>query len=121
METLRFEQWLDGDEATELFGGPLAQGPCSTRLVDAITLWDHWGQNQTLYLAEAWTAYATLIVVTALPNNTLPVSCDGTVFSYFIEAAIAREFLEDFVAPLPNPPDPRVIAERLVRYATDDA
>ena len=62
-----------------------------------------------------------LIVVTALPDDTIPIFRGGTAFLYFIEAAIAREFLEDFVASLPEPPDPRAIAERLVRYATDDA
>ena len=121
LETMRFEQWLDTNDAAELFGGPLAQDPWCVRLVDAITLWPHWGRNQTLYLTEPWAADATLIIETVLPDDTLPVVRNGTRFSYFIEAQIAREFLEDFIASLPELPSPRTSAERLVRYAMDDA
>ena len=121
LETLRYERWLDASEAANLFGEPLADGWWSTRLVEAITLWDRWGRNQTLYLAEPWSAEAELIIVTALPDDTAPVERDGATFSYFIEAAIARELLEDYIASLPEAPGARGLADRLVRYAADDA
>ena len=121
LETLRFDRWLKPAEAEELFGAPLADGWWSVRLVDAITLWKHWGRNQTLYLSEPWSAEAELIIVTALPDDTTPVVRDSATFTYFIEAAIAREFLEDYIASLPAAPDAHRLADRLVRYAADDA
>ncbi len=121
LETLRYEKWLDAREAANLFGEPLVDGWRSARLVEAITLWDRWGRNQTLYLTEPWSAEAQLIIVTGLFDDTAPVVCDGASFSYFIEAAIAREFLEDYIASKPIAPEARGLADRLVRYAADDA
>lgn len=121
LETLRFDQWLDTTEAAELFGEPLAEGWWSARLVEAITLWDRWGRNQTLYLAEPWSADAELVIVTALPDDTTSVVRDGATFSYFVEAAIAREFLEEYIASLPSAPQASDLADRLVTYAANDA
>lgn len=123
LETMRFQKRLRVEQAEHLFGASFASDgwKWSARLVDAITLWDRWGLKQTLYVAEPWTADALTIVMTVLPDDTDPITRDGASFAYFLEAAIAREFLEDYVASQTAQPTPRQLAERLVRYASDDA
>jgi hypothetical protein len=121
LETLRFEQWLAESDAVEQFGEPLSEGWWSNRLVEATATWETWGRNQTLYLTEPWTADSALIVVTVLPDDTLPILRHGASFAYFIEAAIAREFIEDFVSSQCTAPDARHIANRLIHYAENDS
>jgi hypothetical protein len=41
--------------------------------------------------------------------------------SYFLEVSIAREFLEDWQASLPNPVTSTQRCDRLIEYALNDA
>lgn len=121
LETLRFEKWLSRTEVVEMFGEPGDSFEGQFRLIEVLTLWDQLGRNQTLYVAQPWSADSLAIVVTGDVDDTMPVVRHGIAYDYFLEASIIREFIEDYSVSAAQHPTMRDIAERLVRYAEDDA
>lgn len=76
----------------------------------------------TIYVELPWSAQAEAILVSPAPATTSPLEHDGRQFAYFIEAFIAREFLDDLAASADTVGMTEAQRhERLVRHAETDA
>jgi hypothetical protein len=75
----------------------------------------------TIYAAEPWTGDSTALVAQEPSAGGLPPEAEGAGLKYFIEVAIARDFLEGWIASLNHMPSPQEMCDRLIRYAVTDA
>lgn len=75
----------------------------------------------TIYVVRPWTPEAAAIIVCPAPASTAPVEHEGQKFDYFLEAFIARDFLEDLTVSDPEAKSELGRCERLIRYADTDA
>ena len=75
----------------------------------------------TIYAAEPWTGDSRTLVAHEPPTGGLPVEAKMAGLKYFIEVAIARDFLEGWIASLDHAPSPQEKCERLILHALTDA
>lgn len=91
-------------------------------LIELLKQSDQWQDDATIYVARPWSSNAQAVLLRPSPDTTASVEQNGRRFDYFLEAFIARDFLDDFAA---SPDGSRVSeiqrCERLVRYAEEDA
>lgn len=79
-------------------------------------------EEATIYVERPWSVHAEAILVSPAPETTAPLERDGRQFAYFIEAFIARQFLDDLAASSDTAAMSEVQShERLIRYAETDA
>ncbi len=79
-------------------------------------------EEATIYVERPWSHDAQVIVLSPAPETTTPVQREGRQFDYFLEAFIARDFLDDLDAS----GDATEMSEmerydRLIHYAETDA
>ena len=78
--------------------------------------------DMTIYVARPWASDAEAILVNPAPEQTDPIERNGRSFDYFLEAFIARDFLEDLAASgTMEGASEQQRCERLIRYAGTDA
>jgi hypothetical protein len=79
-------------------------------------------EEATIYVERPWSVQAEAVLVSPAPESTAPLERDGRQFTYFIEAFIARQFLDDLAASGDTVEMSEVQRhERLIRYAETDA
>jgi hypothetical protein len=98
-------------------------GDGRVHLIDLLKNAQHWSDDDsTIYAVKPWGCGAEAIVINPAPDATDDIERSGIVYSYFLEAFIARDFLEDFAGlGEGNEASERVKCERLIRYAINDA
>ena len=77
--------------------------------------------DATIYAEEPWTEGSAAIVEVEPDDGGLPDEAKAGGLTYFIEVAIAREFLEGWAGNLRSEPTLEEKCDRLVRYAVFDA
>jgi hypothetical protein len=75
----------------------------------------------TIYAAEPWTSESEAIVAHEPPAGGLPKEASESGLKYFIEVAMARDFLDGWIASLDQSPSAQEKCDRLIRYAVTDA
>jgi len=93
------------------------------QLIELLQSASGWRDDKaTIYVAQPWSCEADAIIVTPAPVTTDPIDRDATSYSYFLEALIARDFVEDYTATGEGASaNDRQLCERVIRYAEDDA
>lgn len=78
--------------------------------------------DATIYVARPWPSDAEAILISPAPDQTHPIERNDRSFEYFLEAFIARDFLEDLIASgAAEGVSEQQRCERLIRYAETDA
>jgi hypothetical protein len=75
----------------------------------------------TIYAAEPWVADSKAIVAEEPASGGLPQEAKASGLKYFLEVAIARDFLEGWASNLGHKPSAEEMCDRLIRYAVTDA
>ena len=92
-----------------------------TRLGDAIRQLASLDQDATIYAAEPWSDESTAIVAIEPDSGGVPENAAMRGLKYFLEVAVARDFLEGWESTLDSTPTELERCDRLIRYAIDDA
>lgn len=90
-------------------------------LHDIIHVLDQLNEFDTIYAKEPWRVDSLAIVFSEPDCGGLPPEAQALDLSYFIEVAIAREFLEDWVSSSSGSVSTKEKCERLIQYAINDA
>lgn len=75
----------------------------------------------TIYAAEPWAVDSKALVAQEPPAGGLPAEAKAAGLKYFLEVAIARDFLDGWIASLDHAPSAQELCDRLIRYAITDA
>jgi len=86
------------------------------KLLNVVATLDQFDPEATIYAVEPWTSASQAILVSPGPDSSEPIERNGTIYSYFLEVFIAREFLEGFGVN-----DFKIACDRLIQYAVNDA
>jgi hypothetical protein len=79
-------------------------------------------EEALIYVIQPWSPEAAAILVSPAPRDTSPIEENGKPFAYFLEAFIAREFVDDLVdSGDPTWESERRRCERLIGFAQNDA
>lgn len=112
-----------GRTAAVSFGWPDKYGSrLSLKLAEIISQGDFAGDDVTIYAERPWTTASEAILVSPPPEFTHAIRQGEKAFDYFLEAFIARDFLDDLVAlgdGAAMSEDER--CKRLIQYAENDA
>ena len=79
------------------------------------------GDEATIYAAEPWASESKAVVAQEPPSGGLPEEAKASGLRYFIEVAIARDFLEGWASTLGHAPSAQESCDRLIQYAINDA
>jgi hypothetical protein len=90
-------------------------------LLETISTLDELEEADTIYLQEPWTEESIAVVAAEPDGGGLPPEAKALGLSYFIEVAIARDFIEDWLSSLPSPATMSERCARLIQYAVNDA
>jgi hypothetical protein len=77
--------------------------------------------DATIYTAEPWTRDSKVIVAHELDSGGVPHEARLRGLKYFIEVAIARDFLDSWTPTLKRHPSIEEKCERLIQYVINDA
>lgn len=91
------------------------------RLIDIVERLASVDQEATIYAAAPWTTASNALVAPEPSSGGIPREAAAAGLKYFIEVAIAREFLDGWVSNLDDAPSPQEKCERLIQYAITDA
>jgi hypothetical protein len=75
----------------------------------------------TVYAAEPWTAGSKAVVAREPGSGGLPAEAQTLGLKYFLEVAIARDFLKGWASSLGHEPSNQEQCDRLIQYAINDA
>lgn len=92
-----------------------------SRIGDTIGRLASLDQDATIYAAEPWTAESVAIVAIEPDSGGIPEEAATRGLKYFLEVAVARDFLEGWESTLDSTPTAPERCARLIRYAIDDA
>jgi hypothetical protein len=92
-----------------------------TTLGDAIGRLASLDQDATIYAAEPWSAKSAAMVAIEPDSGGIPEDAATRGLEYFLEVAVARDFLEGWESTLDSTPTELERCARLIRYAIDDA
>lgn len=95
--------------------------PMMTTLNNIVTDLAALDEAATIYAAEPWTGDSKALVAQEPLAGGLPPETKAAGLKYFIEVAIARDFLDGWIAGLDHAPSPQEMCDRLIRYAVTDA
>lgn len=90
-------------------------------LLDVVLEIDSFDESGTIYLSLPWTEASKAIVVIPSLAESTAVKANDCEFSYFLEIAIAREFLEDWMKTSNARPTLHEQCARLIQYVVNDA
>ncbi len=105
----------------------------ATRLIDVIGRLKTFNENLTIYAAEPWRAESNAIVEFEPETGRLPEEASAAGLKYFLEIAVALDFLEGWESSLArdfsvgwestpaSTPTDQERCDRLIRYALNDA
>lgn len=88
---------------------------------EAVENLDSLDENSTIYAAKPWTLNSEAIVAPEPDTGGLPVEATQLGLVYFLEVFIARDFVNDWIASLPQQPSLDETCIRVIHYATHDA
>lgn len=92
-----------------------------TTLADLVGVLDSLDEQATIYLAEPWQAASVALVAREPASGSVPPEARQQGLKYFLEVAVAQEFLEDWFKSLKTTPGVDEACRRLVQYAIQDA
>jgi hypothetical protein len=90
-------------------------------LLEAILDLDRLDEASTIYAASPWSADSQVVVAQAPDTGQLPPEAQRRGLQYFLEVAVARDFLDGWAAHLASQPTTRERCARLIQYALNDA
>jgi len=90
-------------------------------LIDVVRSLPDLDPEATIYAAKPWTKESSAIVAREPASGALPAEAERLGFCYFLEVAIANEFLAGWLAGFAEHPSVEETCARLVRYAVSDA
>ena len=90
-------------------------------LLEVIEGLDCLPEEATIYARQPWSCESIAIVDNEEEEGGAPESARPMHLKYFIEVAIAREFLEDWENSVDHSTTSVQRCERIIRYAEDDA
>jgi len=95
----------------------------AVRLIELLQQAAEWNDEEaSIYATQPWSCDAEAVFVTPSPNTMEPIRRGETSYDYFLEAIIAREFIEDYAASGEGGAASNwQRCERLIRYAQSDA
>jgi hypothetical protein len=91
------------------------------KLIEAIRDLSTLDAEGTIYASPPWAENSEAIVAREPESGGLPVEAERLGLSCFLEAFIARDFLESWVATLDTRPTLQQKCARLIEYAASDA
>ena len=92
-----------------------------TTLLSVIEQIDSLDAALTVYAAEPWTESSTAVVARESAAGGLPAEAQTLGLKYFLEVAIARDFLGGWASSLGHAPSNQERCDRLIQYAVSDA
>jgi hypothetical protein len=90
-------------------------------LLSVIDQLDSLDGELTVYAAEPWMKGSKAVAAREPVSGGLPAEAETLGIRYFLEVAIAREFLEDWASSLGHEPSDEERCERLIQYAVNDS
>lgn len=90
-------------------------------LVEVVRRLGDFDQAYTIYAAEPWTENSPAIVAYEPVEGGLPADAFRLGLSYFLEIAIANDFLHDWSSAQKFPQKDTEKCQRLIDYAVKDA
>jgi hypothetical protein len=78
-------------------------------------------QEATIYAAEPWTGVSRAIVAREPESGGFAAEAQSLGLKYFLEVAIARDFLDGWATSLGRHPSNQERCARLIQYAVNDA
>ncbi len=90
-------------------------------LLQVISNLSDFDEDHTIYAEEPWSPDSEAMVRPEPEDGSVPGDASAKGLTYFIEVFLAKEFLHDWAAGQPREPSSREKAERLIKYAVDDA
>ncbi|WP_189411527.1 hypothetical protein [Neogemmobacter tilapiae] len=90
-------------------------------LLDVIEKLEEFDVEATIYSCQPWTPVSKTTVCNEPQTGGLPKEAVDLEASYFLEIAIARDFVEDWLASQTNRPTSAEMCQRIIQYARDDA
>jgi hypothetical protein len=91
--------------------------PISTTLLDVIQSLDNYDEGDTIFAGRPWTLRSNAVV---RGEDRLKAAIRGEM-DYFLEIAIAREFLQGWIRTQSEIPTAEQICARIIQYAERDA
>ncbi len=77
--------------------------------------------ESTIYALKPWTENSKAMALREPQSGGVPLEAEALGLEYFLEIAIANEFIQDWVASLDVVPSPQQKCLRLIQYAINDA
>ena len=96
-------------------------GPMKMTLMSVVEDLVSLDEEATIYAAEPWTKDSRALIAREPTSGGLPEEAKISGLKYFIEVAIARDFLEGWASNLDHNPSADESCERLIQYAVTDA
>jgi hypothetical protein len=93
----------------------------AVRLSDVVLGLECFDQEDTIYASEPWTADSEAIVAREPVTGGLPPDAERHGLKYFLEVAIAHDFVDAWNTELEEPPNLLERCGRLIEYAKNDA
>ena len=90
-------------------------------LLETIQDLDSLDEGSTIYAAEPWSADSQVVVAPEPGAGGLPTEAQRLGLKYFLEAFVARDFLEGWAGGLDAEPTTQEKVARLIQYAITDA
>ena len=94
------------------------------KLIELVERLAELDDEDTIYASEPWTEDSDAMVGLEDQDRKpfgIPIEAAEAGMAYFIEAFIAREFVEAWIASLDEKPTLAAICQRLIQYAINDA
>jgi hypothetical protein len=99
---------------------PPADAGCM-KLVEIVENLESFDRDATIYSAQPWTQGSDSIVAPEPPAGGPPPDAAAGRLAYFLEVAIAKEFIADWTATLSPEPTASEVCDRVIQYAIHDA
>jgi hypothetical protein len=90
-------------------------------LIELVRNLDSLDGEDTIYAAEPWAETSEVLVARETPSGEFPPEAQRAGLAYFLEVAIAQEFLADWETSQAKRPSPQQLCARLIQYAVADA
>ena len=91
------------------------------KLVEIIGALSEFDVEDTIFASEPWSEGSSATVAREPLTGRPLAEAKMAGMKYFLEISVAREFVEDWIATLEDPPSSHSLCERLIQYAIDDA
>ncbi len=93
----------------------------STKLMDVVQNLSSFDPELTIYVVKPWTCDSDALVAREVDGGGIPLEAKSSGATYFIEVAVAKDFLDGWASTERRVVTTRERCERLIHYAVYDA